>query len=144
MPGESSGFRPLPAEFIEFIRARLAEDETAARDAGLLQWTFRSDDPCEGWPSSVGEAGKPFRLLSCDRENGPHVARHDPLRAMREVEAMRRVADLAAKAHEWTHSSAGATAGYAAAIINDTLRALAVIWADHPDWRPEWRLQNDT
>jgi hypothetical protein len=135
----SDTLETVTESLVKFIRARLDEDEQAARDAGILRWTFRPDDPCDGWPSSVGEAGKSFRMLLCDRENGPHVARHDPLRTTREVDAMRRVVDLAAKTHEWTHSSAGATAGYAAWIIGETLRDLALIWADHPDWRPEWR-----
>lgn len=129
----------VTASIAAFIRGRLAEDEQAARDAGILQWTFRADDQCDGWTSSVGEAGKPFRMLLCDRENGPHVARHDPARSAREADAIRRVADLAAKTSEWTHSSAGATAGYAAWIIGEVLRDLALIWADHPDWQPAWR-----
>lgn len=67
-----------------------------------------------------------------------HMARHDPARVLREVAAKRAIVALAAKTREWTDGSAGATAGYAAVIVSDTLYALATVWSDHPDYRAEW------
>lgn len=68
-----------------------------------------------------------------------HIARHDPARVLAEVDAKRRIlAEVypeVAKAEEliqeeW-HSGGNAD--------GDLLRLLALPYADHPDYRQEWR-----
>jgi hypothetical protein len=67
-----------------------------------------------------------------------HLARHDPARVLAEVEAKRRILDLAG---EW-QAAAGPGADFArqaAVVLDRTLRLLALPYADHPDYDPEWR-----
>ena len=73
-----------------------------------------------------------------------HDADHDGTRfgsgrILVDCEARRRIVDLAAKAHEWGKGTAGATAGYAKVIADDTIKLLALPYADHPDYQQEWR-----
>lgn len=90
----------------DFLLARIAEDEAAAREwysTGTVDQ--RRDDfwlaECEAKRRIVSEHGgqPPYHVDPCD-----------------------------------AHDAAGAT------IPCDTLRALASVYADHPDYRPEWAL----
>lgn len=75
------------------------------------------------------------------RDNGgvaAHIARHDPARALREVEAKRKrlAAYTAARAAADKHGDrymAGVADGLAVAVKDD-----ASAWSDHPDYRAEW------
>jgi len=105
----------------EFLTARIAEDEAEARAAARAAGYHWSPDP------------KPFRdgAPSIDR----HQARHDPARVLAECDAKRRIVD-----------------GYWEPTLNDldasdentpvplwTLKALALPYADHPDYQQEWK-----
>lgn len=94
----------------EFLRARLDEDKQAARRA-LDWWDSDREAGYFEWPS---------------REASTHVARHDPARVLREVEAKRRMLDdvWGGPDHEemWDHH----------------VRLLALPYAQHPGYRPEW------
>jgi hypothetical protein len=109
-------------DLVAFLNARLDEDEARARA------TLRPGGPL--W-SEVGYGERIPEMA--------HIERHSPARVLRDVEAKRAIVRLAAKVREWTDGSAGATAGYAAAVVGDTLCALAAIDSDHPDYRPEWK-----
>jgi hypothetical protein len=83
-----------------------------------------------------------------DHDAARHIARHDPARVLREVEAMRRIVEM----HPPQPTSDGAPecrecSWYEAYEgFNDhsepwpcpTLRTLATIWADHEDYRAGW------
>jgi hypothetical protein len=172
-------------DLVEFIRARLAEDELWALAASSpdswrgdyppvptgVRWTWALGDNWEPYEidpmeEHIGESAgdQSLTLVTVDewprREpgyghthfrhdvisyaeevrtvDGAHIARHDPARVLRDVAAKRRILALADKTRAWTDGSAGATAGYAAAIVSDTLRLLALPYVDHPDFRPEW------
>lgn len=61
-----------------------------------------------------------------------HIARHDPARVLRRVEAEREIVDVAE----------GFLAGDSPLIYKlamDMLTGLAAVYADHPDYREEWR-----
>jgi hypothetical protein len=119
----------------EFLLARIAEDKrvaTAAAGAdGRLEWT----------PDLVGD--------------GPggtgwneHVVRHDPARVLAECSAKRRIV-LACRdarpetAFVGTHPPGMAdfpvTAQDQHQLAALTLALLALPYADHPHYRPEWR-----
>ena len=72
---------------IDFIEARLAEDESAAQAAGGDTWQIDSGS----WLVSnshgpvVYDEGKP------SEEQADHIARHDPARVLREVAAKRAI-----------------------------------------------------
>jgi len=95
----------------EFLLARIAEDEAAV--AGLMSG---DGDPEFFW--------------------GP-----DRIRA--ECEAKRRIVEIAASVEETERAldigSSEWAIGRASNNAEDILRALALPYADHPDWREEWR-----
>lgn len=137
-------------DIVEFIRARLDEDERIARAAGAGPWRYR-DHPAdralvvdaagevvvydEGWPSE---------------DQGRHMARHDPARVLREVAAKWAILaeTLAYEAKidgEWgcCHRAEQIAAGQCATKPADvaTLRWLASTWSDHADYDQAWAVQ---
>jgi hypothetical protein len=147
-------------DIVEFLRARLDEDERTARAADVKQ----GDDP--EWKVSpvlaariVGQHGaltvrsardnRPVaRVESCGDDEAPdnildgdsvgtHIARHDPARVLREVEAKRRIVDLHVAAHA-QFADYGTPRDGAQDALDDVLRLLALPYSDHPDYRAEW------
>jgi Family of unknown function (DUF6221) len=138
----------LMDDLIAFLAARLDEVEAAAKSAAAetaVGWfTDTSEEPDERsvrytapntlHPSSTWDYSIADRVPLAA---AVHIVRHDPGRALREVKAKRAIIRLAATGREWTDGSAGATAGYAAVVVSDALRALAAVYSDHPDYRAE-------
>lgn len=123
----------------DFLRARLDEDEAVAREATPGPW--RVDNP--GFPEAIvdpaGEA-----IVSGSRwggeapvfasgEDAKHIARHDPARVLADVEAKRRIVDLHPNMLGWCQGCASE------AYPCRTLTLLALPYADHPDYRQEWK-----
>lgn len=111
-------------DLVDFLKARVAEDETVA----LMTY----DDPTFGrtWPDMDGEM-RSSELL--------HSRRHDPARVLREIAAKLRIVEdyrIARSALDQTDSRgslrAGADAFYAACL------ALASVYSDHPDFNERW------
>lgn len=100
----------------DFILARIAEDEAVAREATQRgRW---ADDDTTPWV--------------CD-EQTDHVAMH-PARVLAQCEAVRRIVEEHADVDPCdAHDASFET------IDCDTLRALALPYADHPEFREEWR-----
>jgi hypothetical protein len=117
------------SDLVEFLKARLGEDEQAARRAGE---TFRQ----------IGETGvivatEGDRAEECASANwtgaAEHIVRHDPARVLREVEMKRRIIDEhhpvdPCDAHDAELES----------IPCDTLLLLALPYADHEEFQDEW------
>ena len=131
-------------DLVEFLRARLDEDEqtaTAATSATFGEdptWTSKDDGTGEQTHGYVmadhtaicGHDGDDVLLPVAD-----HIARHDPARVLREVEAKRQLLtryevhrDAAFPDYE---------GGYASA-MDDALAILAAVHSDHPDYQQEW------
>lgn len=129
---------------IEFLNARLDEDERIARTAGeneYARWAYDPDDIDTNGevvaPDAVdvqhGREGRIYRYhhtITTDSEGltpaveahqAHHIARHDPARVLREVAAKR------------AHLKWASTYGY-----TDLLGYLAYPYSDHPDYRQEW------
>ena len=107
---------------VEFLEARLAEDETVA----LMTY----DDPTFGrsWPDMDGEVRSPELV---------HSRRHDPARVLREVAAKRAIASGAR-----LYEDAGFPdfeGGFSSA-SEDAVAQLARVYSDHPDFNPEWAI----
>lgn len=132
-------------DLIEFLRARLAEDEQtadAARCNGHGRWTT---DTYQG--ESAGIRDRSIAItVAYDNYGVPrpsqrtHIARHDPARVLRDVEAKRRIVDGAESANrlvDATEYPDGYDVGRKTA-WGDTLKLLALPYADHPDYNPEW------
>ena len=116
-----------------FLLDRIAEDEALAEAA------WDASEWCNPWAMS--------------RETRPaedgHIARWDPARALEECKAKRAIIDLAAEATgldvrvdgEW---GVGVRDEEKDPYLGDLiLRALAAVYADHPDYRDEWRGRRD-
>ncbi|MFD0408613.1 DUF6221 family protein [Kitasatospora sp. NPDC127116] len=112
-----------------FLIARLDEDEQAARTAlgtnevarpaeQRARWVRRGDEIWSQGRNDVIVVGKTWA------RPGDHIARHDPARVLADVDAKRRVL---ADVESFTEDGALAV-----------LQLLALPYADHPDYRPEW------
>ena len=137
---------------VEFLRARLDEDEAVARMAQAdpwrveSDWTGMSDDSTLTTSESRTVFGCNHEHLHGDgrgigvasRFEVDHIARHDPARVLREVEAKRRIVSTMQTAYDQAWQD-GASRPFIEATAQRVLRALAAIYADHPDYNPEWR-----
>ena len=150
---------------VEFIRARLDEDEAVAVAASFgpdgAPWT----DTVPGmvhidahWIREKPWCRNSLRAYVASSDTDVyrrHIARYDPARALREVAAKRATLELhkpdGNPADEWYGSNVSCTecggfhlvAGYGARGFSrhwpcKTLRLLAAMWNDHPDYEPEW------
>ena len=118
-------------DLIAFVTARLDEDEAAAQAASGDEWKPRADVGGH-WvmPASPGSAALAEALapeLAVAQAHAAHIARHDPARALREVERKRGLLTDITVAAEYSPS-----------LADSMLSELAGIWSDHPDYRPEW------
>jgi hypothetical protein len=150
-------------DLIGFIKARVDDDERAAVDASQQaaseHWraTELDDrsvtDPRRRRVWGVATQQEIPRALALCRADVPvgarsmlavQIARHDPARVCREVRAKRRILDQAEYVLQEADKSAGTPAARVgegrAGVIDFVLRGLALPYADHPDYRPEWKL----
>jgi hypothetical protein len=132
-----SGLEPdMQPNLDEFLLARIAEDKRIATDAALASgrehWTA-GDLPGSGPPH--------------DRA-AEHVARHDPARMLAECTAKRRLVlacrdirpdlkFLGARPHGLADFPLSPSDQHQLAAV--TLSLLALPYADHPEYRQEWR-----
>lgn len=101
-------------DLVEFLRARLDEDEQAIEGT----WTPPSSTPSHQLATMQGS-----------------VVMMRPARMLREVEAKRQIlADYERYAAERRR----AMGGWDTAQVSPILAALASVYADHPDCRAEW------
>lgn len=127
----------------EFLEARIGEDEQAASASQTQHWEEAEGTGAmilsEHAETVVYDEGRP------SSEEAAHMARWDPARVLAVCEAKRRILDLAAEADDiqgdlemelpgsWTTRRRRPS-------IGDRIRmALALPYADHPDYRDEWR-----
>ncbi|NKV21525.1 hypothetical protein GS913_18515 [Rhodococcus hoagii] len=139
------------SDLVEFLRARLDEDEqtaTAATSATFGEvptWTSKDDgtgDQTHGYVMAdhtaiCGHDGDDVPLPVAD-----HIARHDPARALREGEAKRRI--VQELEDEYTQAEDKLIADGVFIALNENrspvLRALAAVYSDHPDYQQEWAI----
>lgn len=139
---------------VEFLFARISEDEVAATAAGKLQF-WRYDNEPLGW-SLENDGGE--RILTVDPGTiavgnyWNHAARHLPERVLAECAAKRGIVELHQPEDDMcgvcSHDIGYTSDGYGGEYYenqrtgNDwpcaTLRALAAVYSDHPDYRQEW------
>jgi hypothetical protein len=104
--------------------------------------------------AAMEEDDQPVAIVQSGRWEDRHIARHDPARVLAEVAAKRRIVH----AHDRIHGCTGLTgSGDWSAVDGEpwefwedhqtgdtggicyTLRLLALPYAEHPDYNPEWR-----
>jgi hypothetical protein len=128
----------------DFLLARIAEDEDWANEASYWGNDKWSADDLGRWvlsgdwqPMTMGES--------------EHIARHDPARVLAECEAKRALVIMCQPDPVDVQLRALAVANPAAWELvgplieqadyerNATLRILASVYADHPEYRDEWK-----
>ncbi|WP_433254472.1 DUF6221 family protein [Streptosporangium sp. CA-135522] len=143
-------------DLIAFLAARLDEDEQTARLAsevyGKSWWWNPSWGLVKGMPDNDGEATSIFSIgeetvAEVWSEVGPHIARHDPDRVLRDINAKRAIIDE----HPATTGRDGTrpvrpTCPTCSQSVQEgdpypcrMLRLLLLPYADHPDYRQEWK-----
>jgi hypothetical protein len=151
-------------DLVEFMRARLDEDEQVALAAAQKSDRAWRYTVIPGEPAGQSLDLSDERVLIVDWTDddellppeAEHIARHDPARVLREVEAKRRILDLhpittdvitdpevyvkterqpfgCRTDHEFYD---GETAGFG---YCETLKLLALPYADHEEFNEEWR-----
>lgn len=131
-----------------FVTARLDEDEAAARAVAVLRHQVFDGTGLVTGPRGVGFIRSDVATWLAD---------NDPARALREVAAKRAIVELHDRVHDCPvivptkdPSAFAGNLGYVSTEHIDeedpdpdvtpctTLRAVAAVWSDHPDYRPEW------
>lgn len=132
----------------EFLTARYDEDEMAA--IGLASHSWIIEENGEFDYSVCFETERLQREAVADTWRADvvgHIARHDPARVLREVEAKRKIlADFENQAGwdlpEGVAEGRDDDERECDQAIRDTLGIVladfAAIWSDHPDYREEW------
>ncbi len=115
------------ADLIAFVSARLGEDEAAARLAAREGGTWKQDHPGSGAAISSLGGTVVYDEGSPDEYQAAHIARHNPARALREVAFKQAILGQYRTAAGWSSDNWPLS-----------LRLLAAIWSDHPDYRQEW------
>lgn len=133
-------------DLVQWLRAQLDEDETTARRATVRQagggvWAYDGSDV-----QAESGLGVARRIVPV---HGEHIARHDPARVLREIDAkrqlMERIFRYEAKIDgEWgcCHDAEEIEAGQCEETPPDeieALRLLALPYADREGYREEWR-----
>lgn len=144
---------------VEFLLARLADDEAVARAATTGPWAVNDDHA----PTALTAADRTHPVagprwdVTVFQSSGDayHIARWHPERVLAEVEAKRRIVtevhrragDARPDVGDWQKNACegcgfgGPCDDYWVENIDDcpTLRLLTLPYADHPDYREEWR-----
>ena len=110
---------------VEFLRARLDEDEEVARETRRFEQRVPHT---ERWFASHGNA----------------ITSMAPHRAVAEVDAKRRIIDEHEPSGNYVYRDDGTPAcgtcgDYTVEWPCDTLKLFALPYADHPDYDPAWR-----
>jgi hypothetical protein len=126
-------------ELVVWLRAQLNEDERIARSAGLASWQNLDMDGELRDDVNAGTVAYTPRV-----ETRAHIARHDPARVLREIDAKRQIlravedaevalrnTELGAELHELMSGSANS--------LRAVMQMLALPYADRPGYRQEWR-----
>lgn len=140
-------------DLIEFLTRCNDEDEAAAEAASLAAYSSWQVD--SGYVLVADNDGWTYCLTGYEKTSGAvldsmtlgavvceepaeHIALHDPARVLRECAARRWLIEgyRRAVSHEDPHEHDCRSAAYAGALLLS-----AQSYADHPDFRDEWRIQ---
>jgi hypothetical protein len=147
-------------DLVTFLRARLDEDAAAAQAASWddwydNRWTAHHRKQYDGRWTIIDQADEGVistvdPQAADDAGVAQHIARHDPARVLAEVEAKRAILRWHSTPHTvvdgfcadeggpCTHRGE-AECSLCGETACATLRLLALPYADHPDYREDWR-----
>jgi hypothetical protein len=126
------------SDLIEFLDARISEDEAAARAASSGPWQW-SGDPEDN--SAVLYASDERQVLDVYAEHGPgylavaeadrvHITIHDPVRVLAECAAKRKILENVPPVAD-PYDRTGEASPY-------VLMCLASVYRRHPDYQEGW------
>ena len=123
-------------DLIAFLSARRDEDEAVAKHAGGREWRTgcTCEGECPGYPSCERVEGDDITIYNeggHDAYQAEHIARHDPARLLREVEADRA---LMAKLRQVEELGERLRVDTEILILRQVIAIRAAIWNDHPDY----------
>jgi hypothetical protein len=145
-------------DITEFVRARLDEDEAAAKAWQSPPWREdatnwrvvgqrepRYDNGRSETLTVIDVSGRAVDFAEAiqvrwdsNGERAEHIARHDPARVLREVAAKRAIV-----AQHVAIPMRGIEASSCRECRStwpcSTVRHFAAVWSDHPDYRAEWK-----
>jgi hypothetical protein len=134
------------SDLTDFLLARIDEDERWARDATRGVWSIAGEDDhrsvIAAGGSPVLNAGGEFcgdLWLDAADLDLAHIVRWDPARVLAECEAKRRIVDKCVPRVEITDMGSADRQFIPGPPDMALLRLLALPYADHPDYRDEWR-----
>lgn len=131
-------------ELSDWLRTQFNEDDRIAREATPGPWqnaptarhhatpSGRSEEAVFASPHDRGATVVAITGEAVERQHlvdAEHIARHNPARVLREIDAKRRIVDRYAWLRE--HGDTGGAAW--------VLPLLALPYADRPGYREEWR-----
>ena len=136
----------MTSDLVTFLNARLDEDEQMARSTPGPSWEHRQirgdfDESVvfENYVAVADPGRNTVALADVAEEVLPFVLRHDPARVLAEVDAKRRIIDrYEAQRTVYAAHMGGILTKYLVQELEAVLRLLALPFADHPDYRPEW------
>lgn len=111
---------------VEFLRARLDEDEASARAASPGRWTA-TGTRVERGSDTLARLAIPSGMYPTRRADAEHIARWDPVRVLAEIEAKRHILRLLEPPTDvdW--------------FCEEIAAVMAQPYADHPDYDEAWR-----
>ena len=129
-----------PVNLPEFLLARIAEDEDAARAACYegQRWLTGEEDVLR-WPADE------LVHVASRKRHAAHIARHDPARVLADCAFKRGLVEDAQRAmtvdfRRITDQDVRERAECEASTWeHDVLRPMAQLWAEDPDFNPSWR-----
>lgn len=131
--------RAVTEDLLAFLRARLDEDERLARrcaEVGDFHWV-------EGEREGRVEDGAGRVIVWDEGANlSGHIARHNPSRVLREVEAKRLLVDFGEYMSGWNDQHMSSVTAHEITMMRTAggilLSRLASVYSDHPDYRQDW------
>lgn len=132
-------------DLVQFLHDRL--DETAARAHAATRgpWTVDNEAYAESISSADGTVvvgggrwGGEASVFE-STEDALHIAEHNPVRVLAEVDAKRQILAIHRRYVDEPGMACLGCAGGIEWELCPVARLLALPYADHPDYRPEWR-----
>lgn len=123
-------------EIMQFVRDRLDEDE---REAKSVLWEGSGNSMDWELTASATVFTGEDEFYAVDRNVARHIVRHDPARVLADVEAKRRIVDLMASMLDAAEGDSEVDHYGGLSAAEDTLKLLAFSYAEHSDYREEWR-----
>jgi hypothetical protein len=139
------------SDLVAFLNARLGEDEVAAlraqeaapEQSGHWHSAYARDDldPSDWLIATVPLSFTPVAGPGLNQATAAHIARHDPARVLREVEAKRKILAEIVPAMDRMEDQIDAEWGTGHDPLVESvalLRIMTAVYGDHPDFDPTW------